>query len=113
MSEIVRQRVGELSPELGRLLHAALVADDRIDLADSVEELEAYEPCGCGVRACTSFYTGPRPDGSWGQDHDNLVYDIGRGMLVVDVVAGAIRFVEVLDRPDLGWVKSKGKKSRR
>jgi hypothetical protein len=30
-----------------------------------------------------------------------------------DVVDGVIRYVEVLDRPDLGWVKSTAKQSRR
>ncbi len=51
--------------------------------------------------------------GGWGPDHDNLVYDLAGGMLVLDVVDGVIRFVEVLDRPDLGWAKSKGASSRR
>jgi hypothetical protein len=112
MTETGRWRVVELSPELGRLLHAALVADGRLDLADSVEELEAHAACGCGDAFCTSFYTGPRPDGAWGPDHENLVYDLAGGMLILDVVDGTIRYVEVLHRPDLGWVKSKIKKPR-
>ena len=107
MTETGRRRVVELSPELGRLLLVALVADGRPDLADSIEELEAREPCSCGDAFCTSFYTGPRPDGAWGPDHENLVYDFAGGMLVLDVVEGVIRYVEVLDRPDLGWVNSK------
>jgi hypothetical protein len=71
MTETGRRRVVELSPELGRLLHAALVADGRLDLADSVEEL-AHAACGRGDAFCTSFYTGLRPDGAWGPDHENL-----------------------------------------
>ena len=42
-----------------------------------------------------------------GPDHENLVYDLDGGMLVLDAVEGSIRFVEVLDRPDLGRLKSK------
>ena len=37
------------------------------------------------------------------------MFDLDGGMLVLDVVEGAIRFVEVLDRPDLGWLKSTAK----
>ena len=56
---------------------------------------------------------GPRPNGAWGPDHDNLVFDLDGGMLVPDVVDGVIRFVEVLDRPNLGWAKSKDDGPRR
>ena len=89
MTATGRQRLVELSPELGRFLHAALVADGRIDLANTVDELQAFEPCGCGDKFCTSFYTGPRPDRSWGPDHESLVYVLDGGMLVLDVVEGA------------------------
>ena len=78
-------------------------------MANSVDELRAFESCGCDDKFCTSFYTGPRPDRSWGPDHESLVYVLDGGMLVLDVVEGAIRFVEVLDRSDLGWPKSKAK----
>ena len=60
MTATGRQRLVELSPELGRFLHAALVADGRIDLANTVDELQAFEPCGCDDKFCTSFYTGPQ-----------------------------------------------------
>ena len=86
------------------MLQQALIADGRHDVASSVAELEAYEPCSCGDSFCSSFYTGPRPEREWGPDHENLVFDIPNGMLVLDVVE-VIRFVEVLDRPDLGWAK--------
>ena len=89
------QRLVKLSPELGRLLPAALVADGRTELANSVGELEAFETCGCGDKFCTSFYIGPRPDRSWGPGHENLLYDLDGGMLVLDVVEGSIRFVEL------------------
>ena len=101
MTETGRRRVLELSPGLAGVLHASLVADGRFDLVDTVEELEAQEPRSCGDAFCTSCYTGPRPDGRWGPDHENLVYDLAEGMLVLDVVDGVIRFVEVLDRPTL------------
>ena len=94
----------DMSPELGRLLKMALAADGHDELADLVDGLEAHEPCSCGDAFGTSFYTGPRPRAGWGPDHVNLVYDFDPGMIVLDVVEGAIRFVEVLDRPDLGWL---------
>ena len=90
MTETARRRVVELSPELALLLQAALVADGRIDLANSVDELQAFELRGCGDKFCTSFYTGPRPDRSWGPTHEILVYYLDEGMLVLDVVEGSI-----------------------
>ena len=82
MTEAGRRRVVELSPGLGRLLRAALVADGRLDLADSIEGLEAHAACSCGDAFCTSFYTGPRPDGAWGPDHENLVYVLAGGIFI-------------------------------
>ena len=97
----------EFSPDLASLLIDALRADGLVDLADSVRELNVHEPCSCGDEFCTCFYTGPRPDCRWGPDHRNLVYDFARGMIVLDVVEDANRFVEVLDRPDLGWRRAR------
>ena len=96
----------EFSPDLASLLIDALGADGLVDLADSFRELKVHEPCSCGDEFCTSFYTGPRPDGPWGPGHRNLVYDFDPGMIVLDIVDDAIRFIEVLDRPDLGWRKA-------
>ena len=59
--------------------------------------------CSCNDDFCSSFYTGARPTGSWSDegDHENVVPDASVGMVVLDVVDGVIRYVEVLDRPDV------------
>ena len=89
------------------------MADGRLDLVSSVEELEAYEPCGCerpSARVSTPV-PGRTVDGR--RTTKNLVFDLDGGMLVLDLVEGVIRFVEVLDRPGLGCAESKGDGPRR
>lgn len=48
-----------------------------------------------------SFYTAPRPEGGYGHGHECLVLDPEEGWVVVDLVDGEIRCVEVLNRPDV------------
>lgn len=69
-------------------------------LADQVRELSITAVCGCGDDFCASFYTGPRPDGSWGAEHRNITPTMA-GMVILNVVADRIRYVEVLRRDDV------------
>lgn len=57
--------------------------------------------CGCGDSFCSSFYTGPKPNGPWGPGARNVVLQPRTGDVILDVVDGRIRFVEVLDRKDV------------
>jgi len=43
----------------------------------------------------------PKPEGSFGPGHRNVVLTTDEGMLVLDVVTGEIACVEVLDRKDV------------
>lgn len=98
-----RPLVGEVVPTLAEELVAGLHALGRSDLADQVSTLEVWGRCGCPDDFCSSFYTGPRSTGTWQDEgeHENVVPEGSTGMLILDVVAGVIRFVEVLDRPDI------------
>ena len=84
---------GELSSVLSGMGYAALAAQ--------VGQLEVAYRCPCGDDFCTSFYTGPPPDGAWPAEHECIPFDVDHGMVILDVVNGQIRFVEVLDRPEL------------
>jgi hypothetical protein len=56
--------------------------------------------CECGDDFCHSFHTTPRPDDPYGPDHRTLPLDASwAGMLILDVVAEEIAYVEVIDRP--------------
>jgi hypothetical protein len=88
-------------PALDRELQLGLREVGRDDLAAQVDALQIHDVCGCEDGFCTSFYTGPRPQGGWAPGHENVLPDVPSGMVVLDVVDGEIRFVEVLDRGDL------------
>lgn len=91
----------EVLPEMAAELREALIRNGNIELASQVAEVCIVELCSCGDDFCSSFYTGPRPAGSWGAGHENVVPDMKTGTLVLDVVDGVVRYVEVLDRPDV------------
>lgn len=48
----------------------------------------------------------PRPDGPWGHGHRNVTPATATGMVILDVVDGRIRYVEVLHRDDVKSVIS-------
>jgi len=48
-----------------------------------------------------SFYTQPKPEGTYGPGHRCIDLDAAEGMLVLDVVAGKIAHVEVFNRNDI------------
>lgn len=86
-------------PDLAHELERDLRAEGHPALGDQVRELRMTAACGCGDSGCTSFYTGPVPDGPWTGEHKNVV--TGKGGLILDVVDGQIRFIEILDRGKL------------
>lgn len=55
------------------------------------------------TRSARPFYVGPRPVGTWSDEgeHRNQSPEVERGMVVLDVVDGSIRYVEVIDRPEI------------
>ena len=93
--------MADFLPELAVEMETALKTGDRPDLASQVGSLRIVELCGCGDDFCASFYTGPKPDAGWGSGHENVIPSVEEGMLVLDVVDGVIRFVEVLHRDDV------------
>lgn len=63
--------------------------------------LEIFGRCECGDSFCATFYTDRRPDGAYGPGHRNVVVDVKKGMVILDVVDGRIACVEVLHRGDV------------
>ena len=93
-------------PDFAAELAEALRCEDGSELADQVGGLSITAMCGCGDDFCASFYTGPRPDGPWAAQHRNVTPETATGMVILDVVDGRIRFVEVLHREDMKSVIS-------
>jgi len=98
MTILVKDALPELADELAQLLEEA----GEYYLATQVPGLRIVERCGCGDDFCATFYTQPKPLGSFGVGHRNVVLDPERGMVILDVVSGTIACVEVLYRDDIG-----------
>jgi hypothetical protein len=103
-----RRLLRDVAPTFVSELAEALKRDGHELLADQVAALELWDRCGCQVKSCCSFYAGPKPSEPWRNfgDHFNLVLSVRKGMVVLDVVDGVIRYVEILDRPDVGKLLS-------
>jgi len=89
----------EFAAELERLLAAA----ERPDLAAQVQTLRVTGGDRCGDDFCQSFYTDAPPGGDWQSEgqHETVPLDPDSGMVILDVIGGRIRFVEVLHRDDV------------
>ncbi|MFJ9696015.1 hypothetical protein [Kitasatospora sp. NPDC101183] len=94
--------VREVFPDLAAELTGLLLAEGEPALALTVADLRLVARCDCGDDFCQSFKTAPTRDGEpYGPGHRCLPLLPSRGMLVLDLVDGAIVHVEVLDRPPM------------
>jgi hypothetical protein len=91
----------EVLPAFVTELRQLLEAQGEPELAAQVPGLVILDRCRCGDDFCATFYTQPKPDGAYGPGHRNVALTPEEGMLILDVVAGEIACVEVLDRKDV------------
>ena len=89
-------RLAEVLPGLPGDILGGLRDADRMDLADQVADLRIRSRCRCGDAFCGSFYTATKRGPAPGLETVPLSSDI-----ILDVIDGAIVFVEVLNRPDV------------
>jgi hypothetical protein len=92
---LLKEVYPSFAEELANLLR------DEPDLASTLDNLELVERCRCGDSFCSSFYTLPPPNGTWGPAHENLVLDSEKGMIILDVIDRKIGMIEVIDREDV------------
>ena len=88
----------EILPLLARELELLLKKQGEFELASQVRQLRIVDRCRCGDDFCSSFYTQPKPEGSYGPGHRSMDLDAAEGMVILDVVAETIAHVEVLYR---------------
>ena len=93
--------VDDLFPAFAAELENLTLSAGRSDLVQQIRSLPVLERCTCGERNCAHFYTAPRPLGSYGAGHTNVMLPSDRGLIVYDVIDDRIVAVEVLDRPDV------------
>jgi hypothetical protein len=88
-------------PSFATELYQLLEEQGEPDLAAQVPALVILDRCRCTDDICATFYTQPKPKGGFGPGHRNMHLMPEEGMLILDVVAGEIACVEVLDRNDV------------
>ena len=86
-----------VAPELALRMEERLRAQGETILADQVAEVRVVAACTCGQPYCGSFYTTAKPIRRWFARGRRIELrgDLP-GEVVVDVVRGAISYVEVL-----------------
>lgn len=95
--------LADLFPAFANELKQLLEEQGEPDLAIQVSSLAIHDRCRCGDNICCgTFYTQPKPEGGYGPGHRNVRLMPSEGtLLILDVVAGEIMCVEVLDREDV------------
>ena len=92
----------ETLPDFASELQQLLETQGEPELAAQVSGLRIFDLCGCGDDICSTFYTKPRPEGSFGPGLRNVrVIPPDGALLILDVVNEEIACVEVLDRPEM------------
>ena len=94
---LLNDTLPEFALELERLLTRAGAPE----LAAQVSGLVIVDRCRCEDGFCSSFYTQPKPQGSYGPGHNCIDLDADEGMVLLDVVEGTIAHVEILNRNDI------------
>jgi hypothetical protein len=93
--------LSEVLPPLGKELEELLLNEGEAELAAQVPGLRVLDRCRCGDDFCGTFYVQPKPKGSYGPNHRNVVLSPKEGMLILDIVDGRIACVEALYRDDV------------
>jgi hypothetical protein len=91
----------DVLPSLAKEAEALLMKANEPELSAQVGDLKIVERCRCESDFCASFYTQPKPIGSYGPGHSNIALEPEKGMLVLDIVSGQIMQIEVLYRDEI------------
>ncbi|HVF53039.1 MAG TPA: hypothetical protein VNC78_05460 [Actinomycetota bacterium] len=89
-------------PEIASELETALEKQGDPDLATQIRGLRIESLCGCDDEFCGSFHARGDQKYPWSDVGDlrSVAVEVA-GIVVLDVVAGTIRYVEVIDRPEV------------
>src|SRR6266851_943894 len=94
-------RLVDTLPSLANEIEELLSKQNEHDLAAQVSELTIVDRCRCGDDFCATFYTQPKPSGSYGPTHRNVDLEPESGYLILDVVSERIMAIEVLYRDEI------------
>jgi hypothetical protein len=88
-------------PEFCNELRVLSLESGHPEIAEQVGSLRLVDRCRCSDDFCGTFYTAPKPRGSYGPKHENLELPAKDGMIILDLIEGRIHCVEVLYRDDI------------
>lgn len=92
--------IADLFPDLANVIRHGLFELGEWKLIGQVDELRMERLCGCGERHCASFYVRRGANRKWKKSGKVLQVPTAKsGMIILDVVRGEIRFIEVLLNP--------------
>src|SRR5580765_7326613 len=94
---LLAETLSVLTQEICRLLNET----GQSALASQVPELRIVDRCRCGDWFCASFYTQRKPKGAYGPAHYSLELQPAEGILILDIVDGAIAHIEILNRDEV------------
>jgi hypothetical protein len=90
----------DMFPELSVELELLRVSGEHA-LAEQIARLRVLDRCRCGDDFCATFYTQPKPKGSYGPGLRTVALEPNTRYLIVDVVDGSVAKVEVLYRDEI------------
>jgi hypothetical protein len=93
--------VADVFPELATELETLLKAQGEDALAKQVAGLRIIERCRCGDDFCATFYTIPKPNGSWGPGYRGFDLDAPSGMIILGALNEKIADIEILYRDEI------------
>jgi hypothetical protein len=88
-------------PKLAHELENLLAEQGESELAAQIRDLSIFDRCRCGDDFCATFYTQPKPEGSYGSNHRCVELTPIKGMLILDIVDDRIMKVEVLFKDEI------------
>lgn len=94
-------RLIDCLPLLAQELRDGLEEQDEHFLANSIEFVHIYGRCDCNDDFCATFYTAPRPDGTYRPEKRNVILNPKNGMTILRVNDNEITQVELIHRPDI------------
>lgn len=71
----------EIFPMLALEVGQLVKKQGEVELAAQVPQLKVVDRCRCGDNFCSSFYTQPKPEGSYGPGHRCLDLDAAEGWI--------------------------------
>jgi len=98
LNSFQQPRLVDVLPEFATELKSLLKDSNRCELAEQVDDLTIVDRCRCEDSFCASFYTQPKPEGTYGHPHATIPLEPKDVMLLVDTADGRIVHVEILHR---------------